>query len=69
MKPAPEVLGILMGGVELAQMGEIREVFIVCRMADGEYAHYSHVEEMGAMRLEVRAATWPEPGEPDETIQ
>ena len=53
MKPVPEVLGILEGAREQARAGEIREVFLLARMSDGEYVSAYETNDLDDMLYEL----------------
>ncbi len=53
MKPNPEVLGIVEGLREQVLRGEVKGLFVLAQMRDGEYACDYFSPEIGDMRYEL----------------
>lgn len=53
MKPNPEVLGIVEGLREQVLRGEVKGLFVLAQMRDGEYACDYYTPDAGDMRYEL----------------
>ncbi|MGE8279046.1 MAG: hypothetical protein ACN6O2_01305 [Stenotrophomonas sp.] len=53
MKPNPEVLGIVEGLREQVMRGEVKGLFVLAQMRDGEYACDYFTPDVGDMRLQL----------------
>jgi hypothetical protein len=53
MKPNPEVLGIVEGLREQVLRGEVKGLFVLAQMRDGEYACDYYSPDIGDMRLQL----------------
>ncbi|WP_313398167.1 hypothetical protein [Stenotrophomonas sp.] len=53
MKPNPEVLGIVEGLREQVLRGEVKGLFVLAQMRDGEYACDYFTPDVGDLRLEL----------------
>jgi len=53
MKPNPEVLGIVEGLREQVLRGEVKGLFVLAQMRDGEYACDYYTPDVGDLRLQL----------------